>query len=92
MTLAARTGKPQSLAPGVSNRCRDAAPAVTPAWPVALSCDVVYLQHQFHANGRPPPGRGRRKWPRSGPDMDRTTRQRDIRIPPAALIFRDAEA
>ena len=60
--------------------------------PVALSRNVVYLQYQFHADGRPPAGRGRRKWPRSGPDMDRTTRQRDIRIPPAALIFCDAEA
>ena len=64
--------------------------------PVALSRDVVYLKYhlkyQLHAIGRPPFGRGRRKWPLSRPDMDRTTPQCDVRVLIAALIFRDAEA
>ena len=68
--------------------------------PVALSCDVVYLKYQFHANGRPPFCEGRRKWPLCGsrrkwplsrPDVDRTTPQCDVRMLIAALIFRDGE-
>lgn len=60
--------------------------------PVALSRDVVYLKYQFHANGRPPFCGGRRRWLLSRPDVDRTTRQCDVRMLIAALIFRDAEA
>jgi hypothetical protein len=59
--------------------------------PVALSHDVIYLKHQFHANGRPPFSRCRRKWLLGGPDVDRATPQCDIRILIAALILRNAE-
>ena len=59
--------------------------------PVALSHDVIYLKHQFHASGRPPFSRCGRKWLLGGPDVDRVTPQCDIRILIAALILRNAE-